>query len=257
MESFLGYAALAIFVYMTLAFFTALALKDNSLADIFWGGGFGGVALLTFFLGPDFTSRQLLVLILVLVWGIRLAVYVALRNRGRGEDYRYAKWRKDWGRWFIPRSYLQVFLLQGFFMLIISAPIILVNHSNERGLCLLDLLGLAVWLTGFFFEAVGDFQLRKFKKDPSHKGKIINSGLWKFTRHPNYFGESCMWWGLFIIALSVKNGWMAVVSPLLITWLLLKVSGVAMLEKKYKDNAEFREYARKTSAFIPWFPKKA
>lgn len=256
MIDYLAYAALFVFLYMNIAFLTAMVLKDNSLADVFWGGGFAGTALLTFFLEPGWTERQILVLILVFVWAFRLAFHIALRKRGHGEDKRYAKWRKDWGRWFVPRSYLQVFMLQGLFLLVIAYPIILINLSREKGFLFLDFLGTAVWVAGFFFEAVADFQLKKFKENPAHRGKIKTDGLWKYSRHPNYFGESCMWWGIFIIALSVDKGWTAVISPVLITFLLLRVSGVVMLEKKYGDNPEFREYAGRTSPFLPWFPKK-
>ena len=241
---------------MTILFFIALTRKDNSLADIGWGIGFILVAALSLWLEPGWTFRQILVSGLVLAWGLRLAVHIILRNRKRGEDFRYAKWRREWGRWFLMRSYLQVFLLQGAILLVIAYPIVLVGHSTERGATLLDLGGIAVWLIGFVFETVGDQQLLRFKRDPSNKDRIITIGLWRYTRHPNYFGEATMWWGLFLIALSVRNGWTAVISPALITFMLLRVSGVTMLEKKYAGNREFEDYARKTSGFIPWFPKE-
>jgi steroid 5-alpha reductase family enzyme len=256
MLSFFIAAAGAVFIYMTAVFLAALLKKDNSIVDVAWGPGFILVALVTFFLRPGFEARHILISLLVTVWGVRLATHIYLRNRGRGEDFRYAKWRKDWGRRFVPRSFLQVFMLQGIFMLIISCPIILVNRSGTRGLTPLDALGGLLWLTGFLFEAVGDHQLKRFKQKPESKGKIMTAGLWKYSRHPNYFGEAALWWGIFIIALSVPGGWAAIVSPLTISFLLLKVSGVTMLEKKYAGNEEFAEYARRTSSFFPWFPKK-
>lgn len=249
-------SALAVVLYMTVLFLIALARKDNSIADIGWGAGFILVALLSFFFEPGYTPRHLLAVGLVVVWGGRLAAHIALRNRKRGEDFRYAKWREQWGRWFIVRSYLQVFLLQGLILLAISYSIMVINHSTETGWTAWDLLGLCVWLVGYFFESVGDYQLTRFKRNKANKGKIMTTGLWKATRHPNYFGESAMWWGIFLIALSVKNGWTAVISPVVITFMLGKVSGVPMLEKKYAGNREFEEYARKTNAFFPWFPKK-
>jgi len=249
-------SAVLIFIYMTGLFLVALARKDNSLADIGWGIGFILVTALGFYLEPGWTSRHILVAGLVFIWGLRLALHILLRNRKRGEDFRYAKWREDWGKRFVLRSYLQVFLLQGAILLVISYSIMVVDHSPDPGLTPLDAAGFAVWLLGFFFEAVGDRQLQTFKRDPANKGRIIMSGLWKFTRHPNYFGEAAMWWGLFLIALSVENGWTAVISPVAITFMLLRVSGVTMLEKKYRGNREFEEYAKTTSAFIPWFPKK-
>jgi steroid 5-alpha reductase family enzyme len=239
---------------MTSVFAVALAKKDNSIVDMAWGGGFIIIAYLTFFLRPEFTARHLLVTLIVTLWGLRLLIHIALRNRGRGEDFRYAKWRREWGRWFIPRSYFQVYMLQGFFMLVIAYPVILINFSSRDGLGLPDGLGTVIWLAGFFFEAVGDAQLTRFKRNPANNGKIMTGGLWMFTRHPNYFGEVLMWWGIFVIALG--DGWTAIVSPLLITFLLLRVSGVTMLEKKYKGNTDFEEYARRTSAFFPLPPRK-
>ena len=256
MLSFVVAAAGAVFSYMTAVFLVALLKKDNSIVDVAWGPGFILVALVTFFLRPGYKARHVLIGVLVVVWGVRLATHIYLRNRGRGEDFRYAKWRKGWGRWLIPRSFLQVFMLQGIFMLIISSPIVIVNRSSERGLTTRDALGALLWLTGFLFEAVGDHQLKKFKQKPESQGRIMAAGLWKYTRHPNYFGEAALWWGIFLIALSVRGGWVAIISPLTIGFLLLKVSGVTMLEKKYAGSVEFASYARRTSAFFPWFPKK-
>lgn len=256
MSSLFLLSALAIFLYMNVVFILALLKKDNSLADIAWGPGFVVVALLCLFAGGFFGPRQVMVTVLVSIWGWRLALYIFFRHRGRGEDFRYAKWRRGWGRFFLLRSYGQIFLLQGFFLFVIALPVILVNGSRQRSLSWLDGAGLGLWLLGFVFEAGGDWQLSRFKKNPENRGKIMTGGLWKYTRHPNYFGEAAMWWGVFLIALSVENGWLAAVSPLTITFLLLKVSGVAMLEKKYAGNPEFAQYAARTSAFFPWPPKK-
>lgn len=256
MESLFLYVIFFVFLYKTIVFLLALKKKDNSIVDIAWGLGFVGVAILTFFLKEGWTTRQILVSGLVFIWGTRLAIHIAIRNKGKGEDFRYAKWRKEWGRWFLLRSYFQVFMLQGVFLLVISLPIVFVNFSDGPGLSLTDFLGVGVWGVGFIFEAVGDYQLKRFKKRPENKGKIITTGLWKYTRHPNYFGEVAIWWGIFLLALPVKNGWFAILCPLLITFLLLRVSGVTMLEKKYAGNAEFEAYAKKTNAFFPWFPKK-
>lgn len=242
---------------MSIIFAIAQIKKDNSIVDIAWGNGFILVAILTFFLEPGFVSRHILVTVLIILWGVRLAVYIAIRNKGKGEDFRYAKWRKDWGKSFYIRSFFQIYMLQGFLLLIIVYPVMLINHSRATGIVYLDILGLMLWLIGFFFEAVGDYQLSKFKRNPQNKGRIMNQGLWSFTRHPNYFGEVAMWWGVFLIALSVRNGWTAIISPLMITFLLLKVSGIKMLEKKYVGNLEFEEYAKRTNAFFPWFPKKS
>lgn len=250
------YSALAVFLYMILIFIIAQKKKDNSIVDIAWGPGFILVSILTFWISQNFVLRQILVCALVVIWGTRLAVHIIVRNRGRGEDYRYAKWRRDWGKWFFFRSFFQIFMLQGVILLVIVYPVILINHASGSGIQVLDTIGVAIWLIGFFFEAIGDYQLLKFKRRPDSKGRIITHGLWRYTRHPNYFGETLIWWGIFLIALAVRYGWTAVISPLLITFLLLRVSGVAMLEKKYIGNKNYEDYARRTSVFIPWFPKK-
>jgi steroid 5-alpha reductase family enzyme len=256
MASYLVVSMASVFIYMTFLFLLALIQKDNSIVDVGWGIGFILVWVVTFFLEPGVTARQLLAGGLVLIWASRLAAHIYARNKGRGEDFRYARWRKNWGKWFVPRSFFQVFMLQGFFLLLIAYPVILIARSPGIGLNGVDTLGLFVWLAGFSFETVGDAQLRRFKKAPQNKGRIMTQGLWRLTRHPNYFGESMMWWGIFIISLSAERGWTGVVGPLVITLLLTKISGIPMLEKKYRGNLEFEKYAQKTSAFFPWFPRK-
>jgi len=256
MPELLFQAALIVFVYFFIFFLVAQVIKNNSIVDMGWGAGFVVIALATLFIGGAYTERNLLVTLLVLIWGGRLTYHIVRRNWGKPEDFRYAKWRKEWGRWLVPRAFLQVFMLQGFLMLVIAYPIILINAYPAPGLNILDFLGLLVWITGFIFEAVGDKQLAEFLKNPANKGRIIRHGLWKYTRHPNYFGEATMWWGIFLLALSVPLGWSGIISPLTITFMLLFVSGVPMLEKSLQENPEFKEYARVTSKFIPWFPKK-
>jgi len=249
-------AAIAVFIYFFIFFLVAQFIRNNSIVDMGWGAGFILVALVCLFSQAAYVERNLLMTLLVLIWGGRLSYHIVRRNWGKPEDFRYAKWREEWGRWLVPRAFLQVFMLQGVLMLIIAYPIILVNAYPRPGLTALDFLGLAVWIIGFYFEAVGDKQLAQFKQNPANKGHVIKTGLWKYTRHPNYFGEATMWWGIFLLGLSVPLGWSGLISPLTITGMLLFVSGVPMLEKKYKDNAEFQAYARVTSKFFPWFPKK-
>ncbi len=251
------FAALVVLVYMTTWFFIALIRRRNDLADVAWGPGFIFVSLATQFRNSQTHSRAHLVTALVLLWALRLSLHIYLRNRGKAEDFRYRQWRQEWGRWFVPRTYLHVFLLQGVLMLLIAAPIIVVQSSVGPHLNWLDLLGVIVWSAGFYFEAVGDYQLRQFVKDSSNRGKIMKSGLWRFTRHPNYFGEVVLWWGILLIALSAPNGWIALIGPVTITFLLLQVSGIPMLEKKYEWNPEFEEYKKRTSAFFPLRPKHA
>lgn len=248
-------AAAVVLSYMVVWFFIALRLRRNDLADIAWGGGFIAAAAASLAVSGSSSWRALFVTLLVVIWGARLMVHIGLRNRGRGEDARYRAWREEWGEHVVLRSFFQVFILQGLLLLVISVPVIRVNASAGSPLTLWDAAGAAVWTTGFLFEAVGDLQLLRFKKTPGHKGKFMTTGLWKYTRHPNYFGEVALWWGIYLIALSVPGGWKTVIGPLTITFLILKVSGIPLLEKKYEGNREFDQYKRKTSAFFPLPPK--
>lgn len=256
MEKIYIISALSIFVFMNLMYLLALRLKDNSIVDIGWGIGFIIVAITTLFISGDLYPRQLLVTSIVIVWGLRLAIYIFIRNRGRGEDYRYRQWREQWGKNIYWRSYLQVFMLQGFLLFVIALPVIRTNFSDNRNLTVLDGIGFVIWLTGFLFEAIGDYQMMRFKSDPANKGMIMRHGLWKYTRHPNYFGEALLWWGVFIISIGAGSIYVSVLSPIVLTWLLLKVSGVAMLEKKYTGNKEYDDYIGSTSSFIPMPPKR-
>lgn len=244
-----------VFVYMSLWFIISLMRKRNDVADVAWGLGFVLVTWTSFFLSDDSGVRGLLVGLLVSIWGLRLAWHIHARNKGKAEDYRYLAWRKEWGKWFYPRSYLQVYLLQGMFLFLIVMPVLLINKHAGAPLGLLDFIGAAVWLLGFYFEAVGDAQLAQFIKNPANKGKLMQSGLWAYTRHPNYFGEVVQWWGIWLLALSVPYGLLGILGPLTITFLILKVSGIPMLEKKMMKHADFAEYKRKVSMFIP-LPRK-
>ena len=243
-----------IFGYMTLWFIFSLIKKRNDVADIAWGLGFVVICLFGAMTQP-FLPISVLVYSLVAVWGLRLAVHIAQRGRGKEEDFRYQKWRREWGRYFLLRSYLQVYLLQGFFMLLISLPILIVGLAKPQHLNVLSIIGLIVWLIGFAFEAIGDYQLSVFLKHRKNKAEIMQTGLWRYTRHPNYFGEVLIWWGIFIITLPLQNAFWGIISPLTITFLLLYVSGIPMLEAKYKNDVQFQDYKRRTSAFFPKIPK--
>jgi len=244
-----------IFVYANILFVISLIKKRNDIADIAWGLGY--VLLAFYYLSTQAISgRSLLLYLLIFIWGIRLALHIYSRNKNKKEDFRYLTWRKAWGKWFYLRSYFQVYLLQGFFLLIIISSTTIVSAQAQPALNFLDLLGLSIWLIGFYFEAIGDYQLTKFISNPLNKGRVMKEGLWKFTRHPNYFGEVTLWWGIFLITLSSPNGLYGIISPLTITFLIVFVSGVPMLEKKYRGNKEYKEYKKRTSKFFPLFPKK-
>jgi steroid 5-alpha reductase family enzyme len=249
---------LLILALMSLLWLLSLRLKDASIVDPFWGGGFVIANWLYFSLTDDgFNGRQWLLTLLVTIWGLRLSFYLLRRNLGKGEDFRYQTWREEeGGRWWW-RSFFKVFLLQGAIMWIISAPLLAAHISpTPNRLIWLDFLAVGVWAVGFFFEAVGDYQLARFKADPAHKGKLLTSGVWRYTRHPNYFGDAAQWWAYYLFALAA-GGWFTIFSPLLMTYFLRYVSGVTMLEKSLKPNKPgYDDYGRVTNAFIPWFPKK-
>ncbi|ADI00103.1 protein of unknown function DUF1295 [[Bacillus] selenitireducens MLS10] len=250
------YTAIAIFVFMTTVFIIAQIITDNSIVDIAWGFGFVIAAWVSMLATQEFTTRQLIVTGLVTVWGFRLGIFLWIRSIGRGEDYRYQNFRKNWGKHAVRKAFFRVFMLQGAFMLLLAYPILRVHASDGPGVDFFMIAGILVWLVGFFFQVVGDAQLQKFKKNKTHPEQILKSGVWRYTRHPNYFGEATMWWGIFLIVLPVELGWTAVFSALFINFLLLRVSGVPFLDERYKDNQDYQQYKRETNNFVPWFPKK-
>jgi steroid 5-alpha reductase family enzyme len=254
----MGLSLAAAVACMTAIWLVSLALRNASIVDVFWGLGFALLAALYFITADGFVGRKILVVTLVTVWGLRLALYVLWRNWGKGEDYRYRAWREKAGEKFWWVSLFQVFLLQGALLWLISAPLLAAQfYGSPDGLTVVDLLGALLWAVGFFFEAVGDWQLAAFKADPANKGKVMQSGLWRYTRHPNYFGDATVWWGYFIIAAGTVHGLWTVFSPVLMTLLLLRVSGVALLERaQVQTKPQYRAYIESTSAFLPRFPRR-
>lgn len=252
----LGYAIIVVVCLMHVLFVYAWAKKDNSIIDPWWGIGFALIALVTLVASGLYLPRHLLITVMTLMWATRISVHLYMRNRGKPEDPRYAKWREQWGDTVVWRSYLQVFMLQGLFMLIIALPIIVVNASMQQGLTWLDFTGFMVWLLGICMEALADYQLKEYLKIPTHRGHIMQKGLWRYSRHPNYVGEMIIWWGMGIIAIQVPYGLIALASPVTITLLLRFVSGVPLAEEQLKKLPEFIDYAGKTNIFIPWFRRK-
>lgn len=260
------YLGISAIIYMTIWFLIAVKLKRNDIIDIAWGSGFVVVTSLSLLVNTDPQPLNLIAYGLTLLWGVRLAAHIFSRNKGKKEDFRYAQWRKDWGKLFYIRTYFQIFMLQAGLLLLVASPAILATRIPS----LIDVpawfaAGLLLWAFGFYFEAVGDWQLTKFiaqkKKNPSSQHSIMDKGLWQYTRHPNYFGEVMIWWGMWIILLSSsapgRYKLLGIVGPVAITMLILFVSGVPMLEKKYAKDAAYQKYAKKTNKFFPWSPKKA
>lgn len=241
---------------MSIIWLISVLLKDMSIVDIFWGLLIAVIAWYFFLHASARQPRQFVIAYLPCIWGLRLAIHIALRNLGKGEDKRYTAWRKDWGRntWWI--SYFRVFLLQGVLLYVISLPVMSVMGGAGSFLTAVNRWGILLWLFGWIFETVADSQLLRFRRNAENKGKIMDRGLWKYSRHPNYFGEACVWWGIFLISLGSGAWYISLLSPLLITFLLLRVSGVTLLEKHYAGNPAYAEYTKKTSVFFPLPPKK-
>ncbi len=238
--------------------------------DIFYGPGCFLVAFTSFILNLVWTGifslRKAIVTILVLIWALRLSIYVYIRNHGKQEDYRYATMRKSWKKKekkVFLKSLTNIYLFQGLIIFIVVFPVLWINVSESPPLTsFLDItgitlwIGLLIWIIGFYFESIGDYQLYKFKNNPNRSKEVMDQGLWKYTQHPNYFGEVTMWWGLYIIALGVPYGLITIFGPLLITFMIIRVSGVKLLNKRFEGDDEYADYKRRTSAFIPWYPKK-
>lgn len=260
MGAYIG-AISAVAILMHATFLIAWLIRRNDLADVVWGPGFIVVALGAMLGQYQQTGelaihlREAVLLICVSIWASRLFYHIGFRALKKSEDIRYHNWRIAWGKTWVWRSYLQVFILQGIIMLIIALPIIWVIRHAPSPADFSLFLGTAIWIFGFLFESVGDTQLKKFKADQRNKGKIMDRGLWSWTRHPNYFGEVTQWWGIFVMVALLPAGWITLISPLAITYLILKVSGVPMLEELMKDRPGFSEYVRKTSKFFPLPPK--
>ena len=251
-------ASLLIWILVTLLWMWSVIIKNVSIVDFFWGFAFVVVNAFYVFMSGELSERKILILILVSIWGLRLSIYLAIRNIGKEEDFRYQEFRRNYGVkrywWF---SYFQTFLLQGILIMIVSLSLLGISNNNQSGkLNIIDYLGILIWLIGFTFEAGGDFQLSRFKKDSKNKGKVLNTGFWKYTRHPNYFGDSAVWWAYALFSIAAGSYWQ-IIGSILMTLLIIKVSGVALLEKTLnKSKPQYEDYIQKTSSFFPWFPKK-
>lgn len=247
-------AALALMIF---AWLISLTRRDAGVADIAWGLVFATIAWASYLAG-DGSSSMLLAACLTTVWGVRLAVHVGRRNLGHDEDRRYAKMRKKRPGTFWIWSLFGVFLLQGAIALVVSMPLQSLGAQDPDSIGLIAWIGVAVFAVGFFFEAVGDAQLNAFIRDPDSGDQVMDRGLWKYSRHPNYFGDTTQWWGIWLLAVGSGAAWWTVIGPIVMTIFILRVSGVTLLEKDMSSRRPgYEEYVERTSAFIPWPPKRA
>lgn len=240
---------------MTIWWVVAQLKQRNDVADVAWGFGFVAVAGALFINTGAEDPKAIVAILLVATWGLRLATHISVRHEGKPEDGRYQAMREKWKRPAL-QSYLEVFMTQGFFLLLVSLPITLLFLQEDRTFSVINYVGIGIWAVGMIFEAVGDYQLAQFIKNPKNKGKIMRFGLWQFTRHPNYFGEISLWWGFYLFTLTTPYWYLGLIGPLTITFLILGVSGIPMLEKRYQGNKEYKKYQNTTSAFFPLPPKR-
>jgi steroid 5-alpha reductase family enzyme len=244
-------------LFLTAAWLVSVRLRNAAIVDPLWGLTFIIAAWFYRFNTPDGDpTRKLIVVALVTIWGLRLSLYLFWRNHGKPEDYRYQEFRQKYGPeryWWV--SLFQVFWLQATLAWLISSTL-LGAQAGSRPFGWLDWLGVAIWVIGFLFEAGGDWQLTRFRANPANRGKVLESGFWRYTRHPNYFGDAACWWGYGVLALAAGS-WLAPLGALLMTWLLLRISGVTLLEASLeKSKPHYRAYQERTSAFLPWPPKR-
>lgn len=252
-------AAITIAVIMISTWIISVLINNASIVDIVWGLGFVVVAWsLVINIEDAYRARQILLAILISLWGVRLGGYLAKRNIGHGEDWRYRAMRKRHGAKFPVVSLITVFGLQGFLMWVVSLPVQFASAETDTPIGPIAVMGIVLWIVGFAFETVGDAQLSRFKKNPDNQGKVMSTGLWSLTRHPNYFGDAVMWWGIGVIAAETGWGVIGFIGPSVMTYFLLKVSGVPMLERSLTKRREgYDEYVARTSAFFPRPPKQA
>jgi len=250
-------AVAAVALLMVSTWIVATIRRDVSVVDIVWGLGFAVVAVCSLVVGDGAAARRVLLAVLVGVWGLRLAGYLAWRNLGHGEDRRYRKMRDARGPWFWLISLATVFGLQGLLMVVVALPVQLsAGAEDPRRLGPLAAVGAGLWLVGLVFEAGGDLQLARFKADPVNEGKVMDRGFWRYTRHPNYFGDVCVWWGIFLVAAETAPGRWGVAGPILMTVFLLRVSGVSLLERDIGERRPaYAAYIERTSAFLPRPPR--
>src|SRR5690554_1894277 len=256
------YVYLIVLAYFLIWYVIAQVKKNNGLVDIAWGMGIVVSAVSSLIIGGQYTIAGLVTTGLTAIWGLRLSGYLFIRNFNKEEDFRYKKFRIKWQKQERIKSLVYIFILQSVISYVIALPIILTNliANKDFGIesILLVSIGGLIFFIGFIFEVLADHSLQRFKKDPNNKGKIMQKNVWKYSRHPNYFGEVTLWWGLGMIGLSTMNmiSFIGLIGPAVITYLILNITGIPLLEKRYKDHVAYQTYAKKTSRFFPMIPKK-
>ena len=251
-------AAVVIAGMMLAVWAISVAIRDAGIVDILWGFGFVVVAWVSLLVTDGHGVRAALLVAMATAWGLRLAIHLAFRNIGEEEDFRYQSMRRRAGDRFWLTSLVRVFGLQAAAMWVMSLPLQLGISESDRGWTPLLVIGAAVFLVGFGFEAIGDWQLTRFKADPANAGQVMDKGLWRYSRHPNYFGDATAWWGIGLVAASTPIGIIGLIAPALITWILIQVSGVPMVEHRLnKTRPGYAEYVERTSPFLPRRPKTA
>ncbi len=241
--------------FMICLWLASLWIKNTSIVDMFWGMLFVGLAWGYVYTSPIATPRGFLIAFLVSLWGLRLSWHLAKRNGWQHEDHRYVAMRQRHGKHWPWLSLFVVFFLQGLIALIVALPIY--SASNiAASWNIYDAIGLLLFIVGLLFEIIADHQLKVFKHDPQNRGLTMKTGLWRYSRHPNYFGDALLWWGLFLLGGAATGAWWNIISPILMTFLLMQVSGVPLTEQRMKKTRpDFSDYAACTSSFFPWFPK--
>jgi steroid 5-alpha reductase family enzyme len=252
-----GYAAIAVAALMVALWLLSIPLRDVSIVDPAWGPAFVLVGVVAALAGGGCLGRRWLLCAMTALWGLRLGTYLLVRKLGdRSEDRRYAVMRERRGASFVPWSLVMIFGLQGLLVLVVSLPVqVAAGRGGSLGVAVIP--GVALWIVGFVFESVGDEQLRRFKARPDSHGQVMDRGLWRYTRHPNYFGDFCVWWGLWLVALTAGGTWWTFVGPIVMSTLLIRVSGAGLLEKDIGERRPgYAEYIRRTSGFFPRPPRR-
>lgn len=249
------YCLIMIITYMSIWFGIAHYKKNNSVADMAWGLGFICVAYFCLWYTRNVNIRTGIITFFITLWGARLFLHLKSRIWNKKEDKRYTELTQKWGNKLYAYSFIYIFMLQGFLLSIISIPIIFIATGPTVLLNVFDVCATGTWLFGFLFESISDYQLKQFLNNPNNHGRIMKTGLWKYTRHPNYFGETVMWWSIWIFTLALPGGWLTIISPILITYLLVFVSGVPLAEKQLSAHPDFQAYKNTTNVFFPWIPK--